>query len=125
MNRPSLPPIRYSKEAREAEWIKKHGSRFQPLPDAFCMSWRWPKWWGIPNVFTKGEPLPAHCIPTDHAKREQFFRDRQTFHRNGFPMRLLRFPSGTEAWQLLIPVHGFDAPGASLPDPKQTPFFPN
>lgn len=105
---------------KEASWIETNGPRFQPLPEVFCMSWHWPKWWGVPSIFTKGEPLPSQRIPVDPAKREQFFRDRQTFYRNGLPMRLLRFPSGTEVWQLLTPVHGFDAPGASLPEPNQT-----
>lgn len=104
---PSLPPIKYSQEERETQWIEKHGDRFRPFPGVFCMSWRWPKWWGPPDVE----------LGTEYGG--------QPFFVKGQPVRLLRFWSGTQVWQLLTPVHGFDAPGATLPDPKQTPFFPN
>lgn len=118
----------YDKEGaqfKEAAWIEHYGGPYQPLPGVFCMSWRWPKWWGPPDVFTKQEGCPAPRIPADPDKRQQVLPDRQTFYRNGFPMRLLKFWSGTEVWQLLTPVHGFDKPGASLPAPQDTPFFPS
>lgn len=110
---------------KEASWIEHHGERFQPVPGVFAMSWRWPKWWGVPEVFTKPEEAPSTRIPIDPEDRAELLRLRQTFYKNGLPARLLKFWSGTQVWQLLTPVHGFDEPGATLPDPRDTPFFPN
>lgn len=79
----------------EGRWLQDQATRFEVFPDVMCMSWRWPHWWNTPQVLT-----------------EQ--------HHKGLPARLLQFPSGRQLWQVTTPVHGFDEPGDTLLDPKDT-----
>lgn len=115
---------RFQQQDQEDRWIEHHGARFQPFPGVFAMSWHWPKWWGIPEVFTKPDEAPYAHLPLTPEDRAEQLRLRQTFYKNGLPVRLLKFWSGTQVWQLLTPVHGFDKPGATLPDPQDTLKFP-
>lgn len=116
----------FRQQDKEASWIEHHGARFQPFPEVFAMSWRWPRWWGVPEVYDKetGCHAPYPRMPTDSSKWAEIIETRHTFIKNGLPVRLLKFWSGTQVWQLLIPVHGFDKPGATLPDPRDTHKFP-
>lgn len=91
--------------AKEENWIARYGSRFQPFPGAFCMSWFWPWWWRKPSV----------SYGTEYGAGQYTVKGR--------PARMLCFPSGTRVMQLLDPIHGFDKPGATLPDPEDPELY--
>jgi len=78
------------------QWLQDHGTRFEVFPACMSMSCFWLKWWGQPPLINEQQD-------------------------KGFPMRRLQFPSGRQLWQITNPVHGYDEPGATLPDLNTKP----
>ncbi len=111
----------HSDEKRhQISWLNQHGDEFIVFPGderlkviyareigytppTMCMSWVWPWWWGEPEVSYSYDPYVSSLIMV-----------------KGRVARKLQFQSGLELYQLMAPVHGYDEPGATLFDPKDS-----